>query len=198
MSQFIESIKCENGRLANLAFHNLRFNQTRQKFFGAAPLDLFSLVSIPEHAKNGIFKCRILYGSQITRIEFIPHVYRLINRLKLVHCNSINYRYKHSDRNMLLKLFEQREDCDDILIVKNGFITDSFSANVIFFDRDNWYTPNTPLLPGTRRAQLLKKGNLTAINITTADLKNFDSACLINAMQGMNETPLIPIKHIYL
>lgn len=196
MSRFIESIKCKDGKLDNPDFHHYRFNQTRKKFFGSSPLDLAAMISIPEFAKHGIFKCRVLYSKKITSIEFIPHSQRTPKSLRLIENNHIKYGYKYANRERLNNLYEQRENCDDILILKNGCITDSFAANVVFYNEHGWYTPDTPLLPGTRRSRLLNGGKIIAARITPNDLQTFVSAVLINAMHDLNETPPIPIQNI--
>ena len=60
------------------------------------------------------------------------------------------------------KLMELRGDKDDILIIKNGKVTDTSYANVVLSDKEGkCITPNsTYLLHGTRRASLLKSGKI--------------------------------------
>jgi 4-amino-4-deoxychorismate lyase len=81
----------------------------------------------------------------------------VIESLKLVEDNTISYRHKYSDRSHLLELMNMRGDCDDILIVKDGYITDTSFSNIVFFDGDKWVTPARPLLRGTMRESLLTK-----------------------------------------
>jgi len=127
---------------------------------------------------------------------FLPHHYRQIKSLKLVEDDKIDYRYKFADRQHLGRLFERRGDCDDILIVKNGCITDSFTANVIFSDGSRWWTPDTPLLAGTMRAKLLKEGKISECRITPNGLNKYLKAGLINAMQDIDNMPVIAIDRI--
>ena len=76
-------------------------------------------------------------------------------------------------------LFQIRQDKDDILIVKNGLLTDTSIANIALYDGNDWYTPLHPLLKGTKRAELLDKGVLkekeikyhTATHLLNAALK---------------------------
>jgi len=197
MSQLLETIKCKNGKLENLTFHNLRFNHARRNYFGLSDdINLEEIIHIPENYKSGLFRCRIIYSTEIKKIEFLPHQYKVVERLKLVISNKIDYHLKFADRSSLQNLFEKRGDCDDILIVKNGCITDSFTANPVFFDGKKWWTPNTPLLPGTQRARLLKEKKIFECRITPDDLKKFNKAGLINAMQNLNEMPVIEITNI--
>lgn len=197
MSPLLETIKCKDGALFNLRYHQARFNEVRKEYFGLTEkMDLSEIVKIPEDCKTGLFRCRVIYAETIEKIEFLPHRYRPIHSLKLVEDNQIDYRFKFTNRQKLEQLFEQRGDCDDILIVKNGCITDSFTANVVFSDGKRWWTPDSPLLPGTQRARLLHEGKISECRITPSDIPNFQQAGLINAMQDLNEMPVLKTENI--
>ena len=47
-----------------------------------------------------------------------------------------------SNRKNLEKLFLKKDDADDIIIVKNNFITDTSIANIALYNGGNWHTPN--------------------------------------------------------
>jgi 4-amino-4-deoxychorismate lyase len=159
-------------------------------------LDLDGEIEVPAEFRSGLFRCRVSYGQAIEKIEFIKHQYRPVSSLRLVEDNEIDYHLKYTDREKLNSLFEKRGSCDDILIVKNGYITDSLTANVIFFDGKRWWTPDTPLLPGTQRAKLIVEKKIYVAAITPADLKKYDKAGLINAMQDLDQMPVIPVANI--
>ena len=197
MCQLVETIKCKNGKLENLRYHQARFNLARKELFGENfELNLIEEIKVLEKYKSGLFRCRVIYASDIEKIEFHPYEYRKVESLKLMEDCTIDYRYKFTDRKKLNELFEKRGNCDDILIVKNGCITDSYVANIVFFDGKEWWTPATPLLHGTRRAQLIEEGKIKVCRITPDDLPRFEKAGLINAMQGMDEMPVIRIGNI--
>jgi 4-amino-4-deoxychorismate lyase len=197
MYQLLETIKCSDGKLINIEFHQSRLENAQKEYFGISPkIKLIEKIEIPEFAKNGLFRCRVTYSKKIDKIEFIPHQYREIKSLKLVEDNEIDYQFKYSDRQKLIQLFEKRNDCDDILIVKNGCITDSFVANIVFFDGEKWWTPDTPLLPGTQRAKLLEEKRIFECRITLDDFQKFEKAGLINAMQDLENMPVISIQNI--
>jgi 4-amino-4-deoxychorismate lyase len=199
MSRLIETIKCSNGKLFNLEFHQARFEKSCVEYFGIqSPINLTEQIEIPEFAKTGLFRCRVTYSTQIEKIEFIPHQYRQIKTLKLIEDNEIDYRYKYNDRNRLNQLFEQRGTCDDIIIVKNGCVTDSTVANIVFYDGEKWWTPDSPLLPGTQRAKLMGSGKISECRITLKDISKYKKAGLINAMNDWNVMPQIAIHKIYL
>lgn len=198
MSQLLETLKCKDGILYNLDWHNSRFNKARKEYFGlSTKMNLVNFIKIPHSFKNGLFRCRISYSTSIENIEFIPHEYRKIESIKLVVDNAIDYHLKFADRQKLQNLFEQREDCDDIIILKNGRITDSFNANLVFFDGQKWWTSDTPLLPGTQRARLIDEGKIEVCVITPISLSRYKKIGFINALQDLEEMPIIDIKNIH-
>ena len=195
--QLLETIKCLDGQLYNLPFHQSRFNLARKHFFpDAPPLSLDEIIEIPEFTQSGLFRCRVLYKAKIKKIEFLPHEYHPVKSLKLVEADNIDYAYKYENRQLLKVLYEQRDDADDILIVKNDCITDSFTANPVFFDGTHWWTPNTPLLPGTQRARLLNEGQIKVCRITTVDLPKYTKVGLINSMQDLENMPVVEMEKI--
>jgi 4-amino-4-deoxychorismate lyase len=198
MSRFIETIQVNQGELKNLEFHQERFERTRLESLGLKKHpQLDQVISLPPGLELGLLKCRVTYHREIELIEFEPHQKHEVHSLKLVHSDSIEYGYKYADRSHLKELFEQREDCDDILVVKNNCISDSFYANVLFWDGKHWLTPDTPLLPGTMRASLLRSGIIRVSRITPADLAGFKKIKLINAMNDFQGAPEIPIDSIH-
>ena len=120
-----------------------------------------------------------------------------IETLKIVHHDELDYSRKYSDRRTLNKLFSFKENCDDILIVKNSEVTDTSYGNVIFFDGTNWITPKYPLLKGTCRARLISDGKVSEQVIRLEDLKSLKGVKVINAMRDL-EQKMIPIENVIL
>ena len=199
MCPLFETIKSSDGKLFNMEFHQARFEKSSVDYFGIqSHINLYEHIEIHEFAKTGLFRCRVSYSTQIEKIEFIPHQYKEIKSLKLIEDNDIDYRFKFNDRERLNLLFEKRGICDDIIIVKNGCITDSSFANIVFFDGVKWWTPDTPLLPGTQRAKLLEENKIFECRITPKDISTYSKSGLINAMNDLNEMTQIAIHKIYL
>jgi len=196
--KLLETIKCLDGRLSNIEKHNERFNRSRKKCFGVDnEICLQEVIHIPENAKTGLFRCRVIYSREIEKVEFVPHHFREINTLKLVEDNHIEYDFKFADRKTLDYLFAKRGNCDDIIIVKNGFVTDSYTANIVFFDGKKWWTPETPLLAGTQRSRLLEEDKIFECSIAPDDISKYTFAGLINAMWDLGELEPIPIRKIF-
>jgi len=197
MSLLVETIKLNDGKLFNLGYHQTRMNGALAELFPQADIiDLAKVISIPEHCLSGIFKVRVLYGPSVEAIEIEAYQFRTIQSLKVVHHESIDYHLKYTDRQILQQLFAQRGDDDDIIIVKNGLVTDAFAANLIFFDGQKWFTPNTPLLKGTQRQFLLDQGIISEMEIKESDVPSFQKVGLINAMVSFEDMPVIPVAKI--
>ncbi len=157
-------------------------------------LDLGAVIDAPD---NRLYRCRIVYDATSIEIEYIPYQKREIRRLQAIRADALEYPLKYADRSELERLFAQRGDADDILIVKNGLIKDTTIANVAFFDGHQWLTPKHPLLQGTTRARLLDENKIVEREITIDDLHDFTHFALMNAMIGFEEIKngiIAPIK----
>ncbi len=190
MSRFFETLRIEEGKICNLSHHQARFENTRSSLLGTDQHpSLAKLIRVPAEFRKGLIRCRILYDRHVDRIEFEPYFRRPVRSIRLVHADSVTYPFKYTDRSQLQELFDQREGCDDILIVRKGEISDSYVANVVFWNGAEWHTPLRPLLPGTMRASLLEKGNIRTRVITTAHLSGYTKLKLINAFNALDEAP---------
>jgi len=198
MSLFIETIQVLNGELQNLLCHQERFERTRKHALRLKKHPLLSeAIQLPRGLEKGKMKCRVSYDRDIKLIEFEPYHERKVRSLKMIYSDSIEYGYKYARRSELEELFHQREDCDDILVIKKGCVSDSFYANVVFWNGKEWMTPDTPLLPGTMRASLLRKGVIRECRITPEDLAGYRKLKLINAMNDLQGAIEIPIESIH-
>jgi len=197
MSLFIETIQLFHGELRNLEFHQERFERSRRDVLRLKNHPrLAEVIQLPEGLQKSLLKCRVSYGTVIDLIEYEPPQIREVHSLKLLYSDTIDYRYKYAHRSNLEELFGQRGACDDILVVKNHCITDSYYANVVFWDGREWITPDTPLLQGTMRAFLLSRGLIREERIGPEDLHRFQALKLINAMHALDQSPEIPIESI--
>jgi 4-amino-4-deoxychorismate lyase len=131
---------------------------------------------------KSVFKFRLLYNKKDFTTEFVKYKLPKIKILKPVFDDTIEYGCKFSDRSKINKLSGLKKDADDILIIKNGLVTDTSFANIIFSDGKQWFTPDKPLLKGTMRAFMLDMGIIKAIEIRFTDIEKFEKARIINAM----------------
>ena len=193
MCLLFETIKLQDGVFKLLDYHNNRMDSARQHFFRpAGPIDLKKELRVPENCKKGLFKCKVVYGKCIQDVSFSSYKNRDINALKLVDADGVDYPFKYVDRGALDKLTEGSDPGEEILIVKNGKITDTSYTNVCLWDGKKWLTPARPLLKGTKRQHYLDKGQVSGAEISVADLKKYEKISLINAMLDLGDIVLKP------
>ena len=185
--QFVETIKIEDGKTLNLIFHQARMEHTMHHFFAHTPVPMLSGVLSPTPDMH-FYKARVVYGEQgVEEVQYAPYAMREIRSLKLVEDNEIDYSFKSTDRTHLNRLTAQKGDCDEVLIVKNGLLTDTSFTNVAVFDGERWLTPRHPLLLGTKCASLLEKHVLKEADISVETLMKAQKVSLINAMIDLGE-----------
>lgn len=196
MYQLLESIRIENQKLQHIDLHNKRFNDARKALYGQhIPVKLEELINIPANLSKQRYKCRVLTDGKNFNVEVNPYHQREIKTLKVIRTNEIEYTYKTTNRTLLDQAFALRQNCDDIIIVKNDKVTDAWAANLIFFNGIKWITPSTPLLKGTQREYLLLSGEISEQDIYVADIKNFEKIKLINAMINFEQANEIDVKN---
>jgi 4-amino-4-deoxychorismate lyase len=210
MCHLFETIKIENAVICNPEWHLRRIAESLEKVFGdnqptvttgndinheRSPLTLFEEL---EHLclPKELHKCRVVYNAGIVDIQITPYYRITLNRFRLVECNTISYPFKFTDRQKLEQLFTLRGKADEIIIVKNGCITDASVANLVFFDGKSYFTPDTPLLAGTHRARLLAEEKIFQRSISVNDLHRYESFKPINAMSEEGFQNMIPVENI--
>lgn len=193
---FLETICIKNGVVQNPEEHISRMEQTSANFGFSSPA-LPCLVSmLPESLRGEKVKCRIEYREEIQNIDFTAYTPKIIHSLMLIEANDINYSFKFSNRAELNTLNDKRERCDEILIVQNGCITDTTYSNVVFQKNNDFFTPDTFLLNGTKRQKLLRESVIREAQITIDNLRDFEQVYLINSMLDIEDGIGCPIQEI--
>lgn len=195
MSRFIESICILDGVIRNPQGHIERMGRTLMATHGRFRENLFSSwFDVPVPNLRGKYKWRIVYDQHgIIRSAITPYQARVLTALRIVHADTLDYSFKFLDRSGIDALMPLKGPASDILIVKNGYLTDSSYANIVLWDGSTWWTPDTPLLPGTQRALLLKEGLIRERPIPADSLRAYKKIRLINAMLSFDEAPEIEI-----
>jgi len=192
MYQFLETIQLFDGEFKRLPLHQIRIKKALAEYYPHEVVpELIEILYQTNFPLKGLFKCRVVYDSQIRLIEFLPYNSPMICTLKVVVTDIPNLPYKMAERADYQKAFSQRENCDDVLLVKNGLLTDTSYCNIALYDGKQWFTPEKPLVEGVNRAQLVLEGKLIEKNIKLDDILNFQRISLFNAL---NEFEKINIK----
>lgn len=197
MYPLVESIKIKNGFAFQLSLHQERMNRSCMALFGVeCRFELFECMEEMTVPDTGLFKWRLNYGDGIFKSEIHSYTPLKIEALKLIYTDEIEYAHKFSDRNELDELMKLKGKADDIIIVKNGMISDASFANLIFLDGETWFTPNTPLLNGIQRENLLSKGLIQEIEIKPSDLRSYTKVALINAMLDFEDKIVLSMENV--
>lgn len=188
MCRFIETLRIENGRIFNLRLHNLRLNRTLKLngIHSSKPVALEEYIHPERYARRT--KCHVDYGPDgVESVTYTDYHPRVVHSLRLLDADDLDYHFKYADRSRLDQLYELRNGADDILIVKDGFITDTTIANVTFYDGNRWFTPTKPILSGTKRRSLLEDYCIFEKEIPVDTVYSFKRVGMINAMLDFHE-----------
>ena len=199
VQQFVETIKIKAGEAQALEYHQYRMERTIRHFFpslcNTAIPSLKRLVNPTPNMDS--YKARVVYGEQgVETIEYALYSMRNINTLQVVEDDTIVYDYKSTDRSRLNALAALKGECDEIIVVKHGLLTDTSFTNIAIYDGKHWLTPKLPLLPGTKRAALLDKRIIREADITLDDLQKANKVSLFNAMVEFGEME-IAIENVH-
>lgn len=182
MHKLLETIKIKDGKVYHLSYHQYRCDYSLKYYGKDIKYNLKQMINPP---KQGMFRCRIVYDDSSVKIDYYPYKKTAISSLKLIESN-IEYPLKFEDRHELNELYDQKEEADDIIIVKNDLITDTTRANIALFDGNRWLTPTSPLLYGTTRQRLIEKKLITPCKIHVNELDRFTKIAVMNALVGFH------------
>ncbi len=198
MVKLIESIRILNGRISHLNLHEDRCNESRAKLWNLTnPINLRKKLTIPKKYQDGLVKCRIVYSQEIEEITFQAYQIRTINKIKIIHSDTISYPFKFEERKELDTLFAAKDDSNEIMIVKNNLVTDAYYYNFVFQKGTQYFTPNQPLLEGVMRSSLILNNKIIKKDIFVSEIHGFDTIHLINAMTPLGKIVLKPNQIIF-
>ncbi len=196
MYQLIESIRIENKKPHLLEYHNRRFNEACRKLFSMdANFDLNHCIKLPADISNERYKYRILFDGKNFITEIKKYTQKSIQSLNMIIRDDIEYSYKTTDRDKLDEAFGMRKHCDDIIIIKNGLVTDAYFSNILLFNGSKWITPATPLLKGTQRAFLLDNQQVVEKDVAMEEIYEYTHIKLVNAMIPFEKADVINVQN---
>jgi 4-amino-4-deoxychorismate lyase len=185
MFQLVESIWLKDGELPLIDFHQKRFEETCINLYGACKhKPIFNYLD--DMPVSGEFKCRFLYNANEVKVEYHPYTRSIISKIKAVEISkNIVYDYKYIGRPYLDIAFAERDDADEIIMIKNGCVTDAYYYNIVFEKEGEFYTSSTPLFRGVMRSYLLSINFINEIIIKEEDIFKYESIHLINALNPL-------------
>ena len=196
---FIETIRIQDGHVCHLSDHTDRMRRTADHFGFTAPTlptDLASLV--PDELRTGTVRCRVMYDHTLREVTFTPYRRRHIERLFAVDAGTTTYAFKYADRAPLARPDVPLGASDELLFVRDGYLTDTSYTNLVLRRGRELVTPDTILLDGTCRRRLLREGVVHTEPVRLHDLPTYDELLLINAMMSLREAIRLPTTAVHL
>ena len=178
-TSFLETIKALDGEVFNIFYHQKRYESVLHSLGSTNYKNLIEYITPP---LDGLYRCRLLYTLESVEVRYHPYIKKEVHSLKLLHDNLIDYSKKATNRKAIDRLYEKKENCDDILIIKNALVCDTSIANIAFYKEGIWYTPASPLLEGTTRQRYIDKGILIPKDIDVDTLGEYTKVALLNVM----------------
>jgi len=187
---FFETIRVEYGSIQNLNLHLNRMHETCSEAYGDfLHENIFERIQLPD---TGIHRLNIWYNRMDTEVKKTLYTPVPVNTVALVSCEpDFDYRRKYTNREVLNNLLKSASGADEIIIFKNGFVTDTSKANIVFEKDGKLYTPDTYLLNGTMRQYLLKTGKMIEKAIRVEDIPDYEKMYFINALNALETAPVI-------
>lgn len=191
--QFIETVLIlQNGRIPLLEEHYARFSSTIRRYSGSPPslrefeaLLLGTLSASSPSISAKAWRCRLVYEANGRLVErgALPFIPKKLERIARVELPSASYPLKFADRSLFASLHERFPGYDEIIITRQGFLSDGTFTN-LYLRRSSGrlLTPADALLAGCRRARLMKEGTLLPSPLNWEELEPHWQIGFINAL----------------
>jgi len=186
-----------------LEHHLARLLESRQYFgYDALRDDLCDVLAAAVRGEDAPRRVRLLFGRDgQVRVETHPFdpgtgaPWRVAVCTEPVSSANRFLYHKTTVRGVYERARASRPDCDDVILVnERGEVTEATVANVIVLTGGQWYTPpvSSGLLAGTRRKEMLARGDLVERVLTPDDLAAADELMLVNSVRGKIPCVLVP------
>lgn len=202
MIRLIETIRIVDGHFMLLPLHERRMMSSCLELYGCeAPSLGLTDTDIPCSFRNGVVKCRVTYDREIVGVKFERYTPRLPRSLRLVCGDSLDYHLKYADRGSLSAMHALCDGADEVIIVRDGLVTDTTYSNLLFRVPGGYLTPARPLLGGVMRRHLIESGIAREADITPGMLRpgndvGITEVSLVNAMLPPGAIPSVPVGSI--
>jgi 4-amino-4-deoxychorismate lyase len=189
-------VKLRGGEYRHLRLHQARLERTWREAFGGAPGFRLSDF-LPTPPDGGLYRARLSYpgpeGPPTATLH--PYSFPSLETLKLVPDPGVDYRFKLLDRSALDAL---KASCgaSDFVLVRDGGLTDSSIANLVFEGDGGFFTPEGFLLRGVKWESLLESGRVGVRRIGPESLGLYRKAYFVNAMIDLEDDVSVPVSEI--
>ena len=140
-------------------------------------------------ASDGDVRC------EVTDLILREEPWRVALAAKPVSASDVFLYHKTTRRAVHDEARASRPDIDAVLLWnQSSELTESVDANVVLEFNGRRVTPplECGLLPGTMRAELLARGDISEQRVMTSDLARVEGIWLINSVRGWIEAKVLP------
>jgi 4-amino-4-deoxychorismate lyase len=184
---FIEVIKAADGVYLNLEAHAVRMDRTMRRHFREAFHHPSLPKALPAPPPRGVSMLTLLYGREIISMEFSDYARPSLDSMAMVDAGQVDFPFKSRDRGRL-DAIREFAGADEAVIVRNGFITNATSANLVFRDfHGGLFTPLHYIHSGTKRESYIRNKTVTAYPIKHDQLASYETVTLVNAMLDIED-----------
>ncbi len=198
MCQILETIRISNFIPENIDLHQIRMDNAYKTVFKKQnPISLENIFQSEKITDNLVYKWRIIFSENNYSTSIEIYNIKPVKSLKLIDIPyNFDYSIKLADRSKINSFYSLKGNCDDVILVKNGLLTDSSYANLVFKFKNQLFTPKIPLLNGIRRTLLINVKKVEIINISVEDIDKYEGVYLVNSMMDIEVAPFIEINNI--
>jgi len=195
---FFETIRVQDGFIEGFGRHLSRMRQTCQHSFGVFHHEnIISGIAVPQKHIAGLVKLNIFYNRDSFEVRFSPYTPMPIQNIVVVECRpDFDYSYKFTNREYLNELLSSVPGADEIIIIKNGHVTDTSKANIVFEKDHKYYTPDTCLLNGTMRQHLIRSKRIFEKAMRAEDVFSYEKMYFINALNPLETAMALSCKMV--
>lgn len=195
MTQFplFESICFQENEFPLLNYHLERMHRTCRFLFSSSfQKEKELLTTLQGIHSNTKMKVRVEYDEKHFKVSSSIYHPKNILAVSLLLKEDIIYPYKTTNRDVFLQYQQEHKE---VVFVKNGCLTDTTFSNIALWNGEEWHTPESPLLHGTRRQCLLENKKIKERKITLSEMERYHTLSFINGMLDLGEL-VFPVRDI--
>lgn len=198
MYQLFETIAVIDFIPQRLEYHQARMDRSYFDFYKKRnPFILKTIFEKNIIAAQGIMKWKIEYNKQDIHSTLTEYIPRRINTAKFIKIKAdFDYSYKFVNRSYFDLLKIEHPEFDELIFVKNGYLTDATFANIVLehIQTGELHTPIIPLLNGTQRQSLIDDKKVILKSINLENIFEYKRIQFINAMLDLNSSSFVLVN----
>lgn len=186
MFPYFETLACLDGQLLNLAAHQARCAATIHQLvpLGKVP-DWLIEPHVPVEYQQGLYRVKLQYTGFEAKVEWYLYERQRPTQLFFHEVGPWEYAFKRTDRSYFATWTHVYGG--EIWCHRGGELLDTSYTHVAIWFQDRWVTPQTWLLPSTKRQWLVGQGDLDEVPLTIATLPDEGYLILYNAMRDWED-----------